>query len=563
MDLHSRTGSNQFSTSETGDHRYKRESNGPNPADIGLQNPEACIAACFDVFVYELLEGRSENFEDVCRLLSNIQPDTELWRLYCCDSTFCGVWTGEKGQSPNVDLLINKCQNIGGYLIYDPGPPPNKYNCSSAVTISPFDSPSVQTIIPSDGPSSIVITPSSPLSTATGTSLSSGLNSNSSSIGSVSHKSTGLSEGSKAAIGICSGLAIIAIVFLGVFLIIRRRSSPQSFLDDNQNPPRLGRSSSERQSGSHTPLITPPPSASSKGPPLTPPARLSDRRFLPSLLKQGDTPNSSFVSGLHERITIPSSLNASTEKNIMLPHKGHGIPSIVAEPPISVSPPSIVHFADSNILYNGGSAGIFTSANSKKDSSVYSSTISTTPEINSQLSPLPLSPPRPVRPHEEPMEIPHLVTPAGPPPSRALPAPPPYHPASPTFSVSPISSPGSPALPPLKSPNYTRERSYVSEDIELGEENKGVPDASAIGIALPTSPKDVANSPQPQPQPYHSKTPHSSRVNNTEGIKGGRGKPRDNNIISRYQGGENGSTLSLQELSPGKLGKKDLSVWDD
>ncbi|KAI1471946.1 uncharacterized protein F4812DRAFT_200124 [Daldinia caldariorum] len=562
MDLNSRTSSKQFSASETGDHRYKRESNGPNPADIGLQNPEACITACFDLFVYELREDPNGNFEDVCRLLSNSQPNTELWKLYCCDSTFCGVWTGEKGQSPNVDLIINKCQNIGGYLIYDPGPPPDKYNCSSALTVSPLGEPGGRTILPSDGPSSIVTTPSSLLSTATGTSLSSAFNSNSSSIGSVSHKSTGLSEGSKAAIGICSGLAIIAIVFLGGFLIIRRRSSPQNFLDDHQNPPRLGRSSSEPQSGLHTPLITPLPSASSKRPPLTPPARLSDRRFLPSLLKQGDTPNSSFVSGLHERMTIPSSLNASTEKNIMLPHKGHGIPSIVTEPPVSVSPPAVVHFADSSISYNNGSAGILTSANSKKDSSVYSSTISTTPEINSQLSPLPLSPPRPVRPHEEPIEIPHLVTPAGPPPSRALPAPPPYHPASPTFSVSPISTPGSPALPSLKSPNYARERSYVSEDIELGDENKGLPDASAIGIALPTSPKDVTHSPQLPPQPYLSKTPHNSRGNNTEGVKGSRGKPRDNTITSRYQG-ENGSTLSLQELSAGKLGKKELSVWDD
>ncbi|OTB14745.1 hypothetical protein K445DRAFT_23271 [Daldinia sp. EC12] len=545
MDLHRRTDSSQFNISEREDHGYRSESNVANPADIGLQNPEACITACFQQFVYGLSEDPSDNFEDVCNQLSNVQPNTELWKLYCCDSTFCGVWTGEKGQSPNVDLIINKCQNIGDYQIYDPGPPlPDEFNCNAAVT--KFEEPGVQTIFSSDGLSSIIPTPTSPLSTATETSISSGLNSTSSHIDALSSKSTGLPEGSKAAIGICSSLAIIAIVYLGGFLIIRRRSSPQSFLDETSNQPRLGRSSSEPQSGSNTPLITPPPSASSKGPPLTPPARLSDRRFLPSLLKQGDTPNSSLVSGLNERIPIPSGLNTSTEKSILLPH--NGAPNIVMEPPVSLSPPAVVHFADSSVSYNNGSAGKSTSVSSTKDSSVYSSTISA-PEFNSQFSPLPLSPPRPVRPHDEPIEIPHLVTPAGPPPSRALPAPPPYHPTSPTFTVSPISSPGSPILPSIKSPSSLRDRSYISEDIELGEENKELQDASTIGLALPALLKDGTN----PAQPYLSETPQGRGT--AEGRKRGRGKPRDNNV-SRYQVGDNGSTVSLQELSPGKLRDK-------
>ena len=99
MDLHRRTDFSQFNINEREDHGYRSESNVANPADIGLQNPEACITACFQQFVYGLSEDPSDNFEDVCNQLSNVQPNTELWKLYCCDSTFCGVWTGEKGQS--------------------------------------------------------------------------------------------------------------------------------------------------------------------------------------------------------------------------------------------------------------------------------------------------------------------------------------------------------------------------------------------------------------------------------------------------------------------------------
>ncbi|KAI1644839.1 uncharacterized protein F4817DRAFT_318330 [Daldinia loculata] len=553
MDSHQRTDFNQFSVGRRGNHRDKNKGNDPNPADIGLQNPKACIAACFKQFVNGLYDDPREDLEDVCNQLSHVRPNTELWKLYCCDSTFCGVWTSEKGQSPNVDLIINKCQNIGNYLIYDPGPPlPNKFNCNSAVT--KLGEPGLRTILPSNELSSIITTISSSSSIAAAeTSLSSKLNSTTSSIDTVPSTSTGLTEGSKAAIGICSSLAIIAIVFLGGFLVSRHRQRPQSFLDDTPSAPRLGRSSSEPQSGSHTPLITPPHSASSKGPPLTPPARLSDRRFLPSLLKQGDTPNSSSVFGVDERVIVPTTLKGSAEKKTTLPRKGHMIPNAVAEPPVSLSPPAAIHFAphflrDSNNSYSSGPIGTWTPTGPNKDSSVHYG-ITNPPRFNSHSPPLPFSPTRPLRPHDEPIEIPHLVTPAGPPPSHALPVPPPYHPTSPTFSVSPISSPGSPMLPSLKSPSSMRDKSYVSDNIQQGEENKRQPDASKIGIALPASSQDVDD----MTHPYAYETPGS-----WEGKKrghGGNGKLRDSNI-GRYKMEENGSTVSLQELSPGKLGSK-------
>lgn len=99
MDSHQRTDFNQFSVGRRGNHRDKNKGNDPNPADIGLQNPKACIAACFKQFVNGLYDDPREDLEDVCNQLSHVRPNTELWKLYCCDSTFCGVWTSEKGQS--------------------------------------------------------------------------------------------------------------------------------------------------------------------------------------------------------------------------------------------------------------------------------------------------------------------------------------------------------------------------------------------------------------------------------------------------------------------------------
>ncbi|KAI0131113.1 hypothetical protein F4814DRAFT_457012 [Daldinia grandis] len=545
MELHRKPDFNQFSVSGRGHHRDKNKGSDPNPADIGLENPKACIAACFKQFIDGLYEDPRESLEDVCNQLSHVQSNTELWKLYCCDSTFCGVRTSEKGQSPNVDLIINKCQNIGNYLIYDPGPPlPNKFNCNSALT--KLGEPGLRTILPSNDLSSIITTISSSSSIpAAETSLSSKLNTTTPSIGT----STGLTEGSRAAIGICSSLAIIAIVFLGGFLLSRHRKRPRSFLVDTPNAPRLGRSSSEPQSGAHTPLIMPPPS--SKAPPLTPPARLSDRRFLPSLLKQDDTPNSSSVFGADERVIVPTTLKASTEKKTTLSHKGHMISSAISEPPVSLSPPATVHFAPHFLRDSNSPIGALTPTEPNKDSSVYSG-ITNPPGFNSRPLPLPLSPTRPLRPHDEPIEIPHLVTPAGPPPSRALPAPPPYHPTSPTFPVSPMSSPGSPMLPSLKSPSSVGDGSYVSDNIQQGEENKRLPDASTIGIALPASSPEIDD--LTYPYVYDIPGGRGGREGKKRG-HAGNGKLRNSNV-GRYKMEENESMVSLQELSLGKLESK-------
>ncbi|OTB04060.1 hypothetical protein M426DRAFT_262532 [Hypoxylon sp. CI-4A] len=531
---------------EEEDHRNEADEAGDAaPSFIGLQDPPACIDACFKQFVEKWYKKTQGSFGDVCGELSRVQPNMDLWQLYCCDSTDCGVWAKEKGQSPSVDLIINECQNAGNYLIVDPGPPPDDSSCVAASASAPGETGFLTIVGATSMATSTISSTSSP---ATHTSSSSELNSTTSGIGVAMDTSTGLTEGSKAAIGMCSSLATIAIIFLVGFLLCRRRTRPKTYMETAPNAPRLGRSSSEPPSGSRTPLITPPPSASSKGPPLTPPARLSDRRFLPSLLKQGGTPSSSVASGIGERGLLPSPLGTPTEKKSALRYEQQANTSTS---PTSPSTPAAVHFApnflrDSGSSYSsgpGGASTITTTASNKIGS------VTDTPLLL-----LPLSPTRPARPHDSPLEIPNLVAPAGPPPSRALPAPPPYHPTSPTFTVSPVSPSTSPFALPL-----TSEKSHIPNGANAGEiDEKANPGSVPPGIALSASNQELRE----LTESYARETSESwgswgaagggPGVSIVGGKKGGRGSGGR----SKDRKGGSASTVSLQELDLEKLGGK-------
>ncbi|KAI1441047.1 hypothetical protein F5Y02DRAFT_318197 [Annulohypoxylon stygium] len=528
----------------------------PNQIRIGARDgQQPCVDRCYNQFVEEWYGKTHGGFPGVCSQLADRQPSTELWRLYCCDSTNCGVVTEVKGQSPSVDLIINKCQNIGDYLIYDPGPPQlNNFNCSSLKNDS--GESNAQTSLSSSSPSAMQTAASSSSPTAAATSLSSELNSTASGLGAVPSTTMGLTEGSKAAIGICSSLAIIAIIFLVGFLIKRRRSHPMSFAARDPQPPssapRLNpRSSSEPPSGSDTPLITPPPSA--KGPSLTPPARLSDRRFLPPLLKPGQgqlhnsMPNSSFTGTTENRAYLPASLSSPTDKRPAL-HQTN--PNGIARSAGSPSLPSSVHFApqflrDSGSSYSSGRGGA-----SNKVTSVHSMTAGTHTPL-----------PSPTRASRAPahLEIPGsgevVGTPAGPPPSRALPAPPPpYHPVSPTFSMSPLTPASSPALPLRSLATGDGVRVYSSSQLVLGN---GHGNAEIKGLS--SSAKDLCE----LTESYARETAESwgswnggggPGVGITPGRKRGSGG-RAREMVNGEKGGR-GSLVSLQELDLERLGGK-------
>ncbi|KAJ3567544.1 hypothetical protein NPX13_g6726 [Xylaria arbuscula] len=272
------------------------------PAELGRDSASACVAACFEKFV--------PNVQDVCRQLQ--QPNSQrmyLWSLYCCDFVNCGVYIGDIGQSPNVDLIINECQNIGFPSIEDPGPPSLDYCMSStafAVTTSlppqTWNAVSVTaqvTITPPSDMTVYAVTPGHTASLMSGTFASSpstllvpaSSTSASSSIASEANTSR-LSGGATAAIVIFSVIAVLAITALLLFLFRRQNKGSRSSSRGLRLTPYNNRPYPGPRSASLTHLIPPPPSASSRSAQLTPPAKLSDRKYLQSGRKP-DAPRSS------------------------------------------------------------------------------------------------------------------------------------------------------------------------------------------------------------------------------------------------------------------------------
>ncbi|KAI3338363.1 hypothetical protein F4824DRAFT_77824 [Ustulina deusta] len=426
---------------------YRRSS----PAEFGRENASACVTACFEEFI--------PNVEDACRQLQ--QPEyqrTYLWDLYCCDSTNCGVYIGNIGQSPNVDLIINECQNIGFSSIQDPGPPAINYCASptpgTIITSLPPHTLAVEssiitaiitrstgsippfTIPPSHTPSltseahvSLAPTPivsSSPASTGSPTSASA--------------HSAQLPGGAKAAISVFSVIAVLAIAALLLLLFRRRRMGVRSNSLGLLLTPYDKRPYPGPRSGSLTPLITPLPSASSRSAPLTPPAKLSDRKYLQPVLREGASrPPASLDTGDQ---TFPSSPTRAPAQSRIIPRHKRRATTKSTRAATTTTVPIPSHYPQSSVYSSSSGPGASTiTIDSNKASSMHSGSATvigtSTPPSSTTRFP---------RGHDGSLELSDFVTPAGPPPSRALPAPPLNHPNSSSFPVPPV-SPRSPTFP--------------------------------------------------------------------------------------------------------------------
>ncbi|KAI0865513.1 hypothetical protein F4860DRAFT_312897 [Xylaria cubensis] len=411
-------------------------------AEFVKENASACVTACFNELI--------PNVEDACRQLQ--QPEhqkTRLWNLYCCDAISCGVYIGGAGQSPNVDLIINECQNIGFFSIKDPGPPATNYCAlSTSSTAAPHITINEPPILPtlrtwstdSIGPDTIP--PTGTLDTFMPSASSSTLTISSSSTSSAistNAASSRLTEGAKAAISIFSVIAVLAITAVLLLLVHRRKKIPRS---SSPSPPLItfvNRPYPIPNSDSGTPLITPPPSASSSNapPPLTPPAKLSERKYLESALNIG-TPRPPASPSVANRTFPLLPAGVPTQSGPVPQHERNDTLS-VKSPAIRGTSVPLQHPQSSVYSLSSRPDSSTVTVGSNKQSSVHSGSATVTGP-----STPPLSATRFPRTHEGPLEA--SVTPAGPPPSRALPAPPPNHPNSPTFSVSSV-SPRSPTFP--------------------------------------------------------------------------------------------------------------------
>ncbi|KAI2642317.1 hypothetical protein GGS21DRAFT_502047 [Xylaria nigripes] len=404
------------------------------PTRLRRENASACVNSCFDELI--------TNVEDACRQLQ--QPEHQknyLWDLYCCDSVNCGVYIGSIGQSPNVDLIINECQNIGFFSIEDPGPPATNYCRSSmpntisslsvTVVVEPSEVPvsgtlSVESAEPSTVPPihssdvAVLLTPTSVLS-------SNPIKTGSSATNEDTNPSR-LSGGAKAAIGVLSVLGALAIAALVFLLFRRQRKRPRNnHSRPSQVIPYGGRPYHSPNSGSRTPLITP-PSSGSRGIRLAPPAKLSDRMYLQPIFKQGTT-RPLALSGIGSQTFSSPPICNSSKKQPKPPHEGRAANSIRLPVAIRVTEPS--HHPQSSAHSLSSARG---ASNPTVESNKTSSTHSGSATITGTSTP-PLSPTRVHRALDGSHESSDFMTPAGPPPTRALPAPPIQSPNSPTFSV--------------------------------------------------------------------------------------------------------------------------------
>ncbi|KAH7153191.1 hypothetical protein EDB81DRAFT_946084 [Dactylonectria macrodidyma] len=300
-----------------------------------VDDPPHCVSECRERFLRAMLP-KDETFGQLCEVFEDrdrMDKEMPFRSLYCCDSQLCGVDNlGEIGKDPNVNWFINVCQDIGYHSITDPGPPDSTYTCShDAVygggSLCQSESPEVVIDNASSSPSppsvsseSVTKTPIWSLGDATSrdntiigtpaptfnlvpssmpdqtysriTDPSLGASMDPSDAEGEAQDERGLSTGVKVTIGLTTIIAIAIIVALAICLL-RRRSRKGDIRSKIKHP------NSPAPAGSPTPLVSPVISSFEadgiqlatshtgvNGVQLTPPARLRERRLLPTALDQ-------------------------------------------------------------------------------------------------------------------------------------------------------------------------------------------------------------------------------------------------------------------------------------
>ncbi len=214
-----------------------------------------------------------------------------------------------------------------------------------------------------------------------------------------------LSSSAKIAIGLCSVIGLAAAISLLLFLLHRRRRRG----GNGQMKSRIRVNRSFPQAGSPTPLI--PATRPQKGVSVfpKPPPQLRDRRFLPSILRPGARSPSPPLTPLtpayaHCSPVFPPSPICSPTANKLVP-RHERTPKMYGMVPRP--PPTLIYGSSTSGAHRRSQSSYTASSMTANSSRNDSSTIGTGNP--------PVSPPRPPRPHEAPLEIPDLVRP-GPPP---------------------------------------------------------------------------------------------------------------------------------------------------
>ncbi|KAK4452486.1 hypothetical protein QBC34DRAFT_37048 [Podospora aff. communis PSN243] len=504
-------------------------------AAVQIEFPRNCLEQCRSQFMESVVgnwtgTGRDKDmtgWQGGCSALTSENPDDVqetnvkaewFWRLYWCDMRFCGVAIHQDGgleQDPNVGFIINTCQNIGFHSVLDPGPPPTTFSCKTAnaersictatqghaagegekssifmaqnaptLSSSAVMPASTSHIVESamttntETRAALVPTSSSTLTTtpsATHAHLGSETGQNSKSSPNSTTSSSPLSSGAKVAIGVCSALALVALIALALFCLYRAKRRRSSLGRSLRTHLRL--TSQVPPSSSPTPLIHSTYSGArhqQQEPPLTPPLRLRDRRFLPSILRPGNrspsppltpltpayspSPHAHHLHPGSNSGAFPSSPICSPTTSKLIPrherarvHAGSVSSASTTNPAVPAASQSQSQSRGSLSSYGAPSASSITGTGKSSLRNEISPSQNTYAQVPFAMGPPhsigtatttytvgatpPSSPIRPPRPHDAPLEIPDLVSPGpdrsatgsplGPPPTRALPPPPP------------------------------------------------------------------------------------------------------------------------------------------
>ncbi|KAF5538226.1 hypothetical protein FMEXI_9522 [Fusarium mexicanum] len=369
-----------------------------------VQDPPLCISLCRERFLKELVPG-DETIERVCEVLQDrdwMEKEQPFRALYCCDAQACGVDNlGEGGkdhpgppqpyhicdpESLNED---KDCQQAKGTDKSQDASSQTTSRASTAAstlheTTKPTTLETTSVPIQSSIPETTYSTTTDPSTLATSDPSSSDSN----------NTNKGMPLGVKVTIAIISVVGLLAIAAL-IFCLLRRRRSRKTDIRRLIKHP----SSPPPRADSPTPLVS--SAISHTGPdgvPLTPPARLGERRFL------ADEPNGFPTSPVYSPTS--SKLSPRHERTPRI-YSANQVPMIVMTAP------------------DGGKV--------RDDGSLSFSDGIITPPPSAHIAPLgyntQTSPPRPPRSRDASFNM--LASP-GPPPTRALPSTPPYRPSTPT-----------------------------------------------------------------------------------------------------------------------------------
>ncbi|KAJ0159704.1 hypothetical protein CTA2_9241 [Colletotrichum tanaceti] len=425
-----------------------------------VPDPPKCIETCRARFLERVVPGFNKTrYPEVCNVLSGSAAAKErLWELYCCDSTSCGVQLdGKLGQDPNVNFIINHCQNLGSGTIQDPGLPPTGYACpissddeSRTPCPRPFMVPDPRGPLSTKtspmtqfAPVYTTLTTLTTLTTSTSVSSRSPTRSThsvvmktpgvsasaSASNQSQTHRHGGMPMGAKVAVGASSGVAFLAMLAFMICLFRRRTrvGHAQSIKSEIRHPTlRHAIPSSSPPPPPTPPVMSPLGSTHGSFRTLqTPPARLQERRLLRTPTSPGNPrinvsiPGTPLGAIFGQTSPFTQFLTPSPTTNKSPPRFDRS-----TKPYYGVPPPSVVKGTSKS-----GKTESMSSAASGRTATTVSNISSSFPHL------VPSSPTRPPRPHENPLHIPNLVCP-GPPPTRSLPSPPPRSPSSPSSPLS-------------------------------------------------------------------------------------------------------------------------------